>query len=243
MIATVIPNLVGAIFNFHYNRGEIQAMIPAADQTFMRIQFLINFITFPIGMLSAGWLVGTVTRATQVDIQARLSAAELSERRRRCLELGNMASTVGLTLWLVAAPAYPILLHWLYGDVPAAIYGHFLASLTLCGLIAAAYPFFAVSLMSLRCLYPALVRWESISADELPALKNLARASWFHLVLAASVPMLAVTILALSGLDRRTALVQLAAGGAIGFGMAVSAFRLVQQDLQVLMKVIERSSR
>jgi hypothetical protein len=92
----------------------LQALIPAADQTFMRIQFLINFITFPIGMLSAGWLVGTVTRATQVDIQARLSGAELSERRRRCLEPGNMASIVGLTLWLVAAPAYPILLHWLY---------------------------------------------------------------------------------------------------------------------------------
>ena len=75
----------------------LQALIPAADQTFMRIQFLINFITFPTGILSAGWLVGTVTRATQVDIQARLSAGELSERRRRCLEPGNMASIVGLT--------------------------------------------------------------------------------------------------------------------------------------------------
>ena len=92
----------------------LQALIPAADQTFMRIQSQINFITFPTGILSAGWLAGTVTRATQVDIQARLSAAELSERRRRCLEPGNMASIVGLTLWLVAAPAYPILLHWLY---------------------------------------------------------------------------------------------------------------------------------
>jgi len=243
VIATVIPNLVGAVFNFLYNRGEVQTLIPDADAMFMRIQSLINFITFPTGILSAGWLVGSVTRATRVDVQLKLSATELAEQRRRCLELGNMASIVGLTLWLVAAPAYPILLHMLYGDVPAAIYGHFLASLALCGLIAAAYPFFAVSLMALRCFYPALVRWESISADELPALKNLARASWFHLVLAASVPMLAVTILALSGLDRRAALVQLAAGGAIGFGMAVTAFRLVQQDLQVLMKVIERSSR
>lgn len=242
VIATLIPNLVGAVFNFLYNRGEVQTLIPDADATFMRIQSVINFITFPTGILSAGWLVGSVTRATRVDIQSKLSATELAKQRRRCLELGNMASIVGMTLWLVAAPAYPILLHMLYGDVPAAIYGHFLASLTLCGLIAAAYPFFAVSLMALRCFYPALVRWESISADELPALKNLARASWFHLVLAASVPMLAVTILALSGLDRRTALVQLAAGGAIGFGMAVTAFRLVQQDLQVLMKVIERSS-
>ena len=150
---------------------------------------------------------------------------------------------VGLTLWLVAAPAYPILLQVMHGNVPTAIYVHFLASLALCGLIAAAYPFFAVSLMALRCFYPALVRWESLTADDLPALKNLARASWFHLVLAASVPMLAVTILALSGLDRRFALVALAAGGAMGFGLAVTAFRLVQQDLQILIRVIERSSR
>jgi hypothetical protein len=41
--------------------------------------------------------------------------------------------------------------------------------------------------------------------------------------------------------ERRFALVALAAGGTIGFGTAVSAFRLVQQDLQVLIKFIERS--
>ena len=66
---------------------------------------------------------------------------------------------------------------------------------------------------------------------------------WIHLILAASVPMLSVMIYALSGLDRRFALVALAAGGTIGFAIAVSAFRLVQQDLQVLIKFIERSSR
>ena len=97
--------------------------------------------------------------------------------------------------------------------------------------------------MALRCFYPRLVRWESISADELPALKGLARAGWLHLILAASVPMLSITILALSGLDRRTALVELAAGGVLGFGLAVSAFRLLQHDIQILMRVIERSAR
>lgn len=243
VIATLIPNIVAAFFNFLYNRGEILALIPDADPTFMRIQSIINMITFPTGILSAGWLVGSVTRATRVDVQLRLSPEDLAEQRRRCLGLGNVASMVGLTLWLVAAPAYPILLRVLYGNVPTAIYFHFLASLALCGLIAAAYPFFAVSLMALRCFYPALVRWESMTADDLPALKNLARISWFHLVLAASVPMLAVTILALSGLDRRFALLALAAGGALGFILAVTAFRLVQQDLQILIRVIERSSR
>jgi serine/threonine protein kinase len=240
---TVIPNVIGAIFNFLYNRGEIQTSMPTADSTFMRIMLIINLITFPTGILSAGWLVGSVTRATKTDEQARLSAAELQERRRRCLQLGNVAAIVGLTLWLIAAPAYPILLHLIRGDVPATIYAHFVASLTLCGLIAAAYPFFGVSLLAVRCLYPSLVQWETMSKEELPALKRLARNLWIHLILAASVPMISVMILALSGLDRRFALVALAAGGTIGFATAVSAFRLVQQDLQVLIRFIERSAR
>lgn len=243
VIATLIPNIVAAVFNFLYNRGEVQTLIPDALGIFMQIQRVINLIAFSIGILSAGWLVGSVTRATRVDVQSRMSSDALAQQRRRCLQLGNVASLVGLTLWLVAAPAYPILLHLMRGNVPPAIYGHFLVSLALCGLIAAAYPFFAVSLMSLRCFYPALVRWELMSVDELPGLKKLARESWIHLVLAASVPMLSVTILALSGLDRRFALVVLAAGGTIGFALAVTAFRLVQQDLQVLIRVIERRSR
>ena len=240
---TVIPNMIGAIFNFLYNHAEIQASMPTAEPTFMRIMSIINMITFPTGILSASWLAGSVTRATRTDEQSRLSAAELQARRRRCLQLGNVAAFVGLTLWVIAAPAYPILLHLLRGEVPATIYVHFVASLTLCGLIAAAYPFFGVSLLAVRCLYPSLVHWDTMSKEELPALKQLARNLWIHLILAASVPMLSVMILALSGLDRRFALVALAAGGTIGFATAVTAFRLVQQDLQVLIRFIERSSR
>ncbi len=240
---TLIPNIVGGIFNFFYNRGEIQSLIPDADPIFMRIQYTINLIAFTTGIVIAFWLARSVTHATRVDVQSCLSQLEMARQRRRCLGLGNVASLVGLALWLVAAPAYPVLLHAMRGEVPAVIYGHFVVSLALCGLIAAAYPFFAVSIMALRCFYPRLVRWESISADELPALKGLARAGWLHLILAASVPMLSITILALSGLDRRTALVELAAGGVLGFGLAVSAFRLLQHDIQILMRVIERSAR
>ena len=81
-----------------------------------------------------------------------------------------------------------------------------------------------------------------MSKAELPALRQLGRNLWFYLVLAASVPMLAVLILVLfNNHERRFALVALAAGGTIGFATAVTAFRLVQQDLQVLIKFIERS--
>lgn len=237
-VLTLIPNLVAAIFNFIYNHGEIVARLPEAEPTFMRIQTIINLITFPTGTACAGWLAGSVARAVQTDQRHALTSDELAGRRRRCLELGNLAVIVGLTLWLIAAPAYPIALHIMLGQVPAAVYGHFVASLALCGLIAAAYPFFGVSIVAIRGFYPMLTRWDSIIPNDVVALQKLHRQCWFYLGLAALVPMIAVVILVLSGSNSRFELVALAAGGAIGFGIALTAFRLVQADLTLLIRLL-----
>lgn len=239
-VITVIPNLVAAIFNFIYNHGEIVARLPEAEPTFMRIQTIINLITFPTGTACAGWLAGSIAKAVQTDQRHVLTNAELAARRKRCLDLGNLAVIVGLTLWLIAAPAYPIALHVMLGEVPAAVYGHFVASLALCGLIAAAYPFFGVSIVAIRGFYPMLTRWDSIVPDDVVALQKLHRQCWFYLGLAALVPMIAVVILVLSGSNSRFELVALAAGGALGFGIALSAFRLVQADLTTLIRLLSR---
>ncbi len=241
ILATLVPNLITAAFNFHYNRSEILDVMPEADPMFMRIQWIVNLIAFPTGILSAIWLIRRVTEATRVSNARTISAEDIEELRQRCLRLGNVAAAVGLTLWLIAAPVYPLALHLTRGKVPMSIYSHFLASLTLCGLIAAAYPFFMVSLIALRCLYPSLVQWSAMSATELPNLRKLSQSAWFHLFLAAAVPMLAVMILALTGLNRRFALVILAISGTVGFAFTTTAFRLVQNDLQVLTKLVERT--
>jgi len=239
-IITVVPNLIAAIFNFIYNYGEIVDRLPEAEPTFMRIQTIINLITFPAGTACAGWLAGSVAKAVQTDQRHAFSGAELAERRKRCLDLGNLAVIVGLTLWLIAAPAYPISLHIMLGNVPAAVYGHFVASLALCGLIAAAYPFFGISFVAIRGFYPMLTRWDSIVPEDVAALQKLHRQCWFYLGLAALVPMFAVVILVLSGSNSRFELVALAAGGAIGFGIALTAFRLVQADLATLIRLLSR---
>lgn len=239
-LITVIPNLVAAIFNYIYNHGEIVARMPEAEPTFMRIQAIINLIAFPTGIACAGWLAGSVTKAVQADDRRAFAGMELQARRQRCLHLGNLAATVGLTLWLIAAPAYPVALHLMLGNVPTAVYAHFLASLALCGLIAAAYPFFGVTFTALRCFYPKLLRWDSITPGDVVHLQQLSRQCWFYLGLAASVPMIAVVILVLSGSDRRFELVALAAGGVIGFGIALTAFRLIQADLATLLRMLSR---
>lgn len=237
---TVLPNIVAAIFNFIYNHGEIIARMPDAEPTFMRIQAIINMITFPTGMGCASWLAGSVARAVKVDQRHELSAIELETRRQRCLELGNLAAVVGLTLWLIAAPAYPISLHLMLGEVPPQVYAHFVISLALCGLIAAAYPFFGVTFVAIRCFYPRLIRWDSVTTGDVACLQRLSRQCWLYLGLAASVPMIAVTILVLSGSNDRFELVALAGGGVVGFGIALSAFRLVQSDLETLVRLLSK---
>ena len=237
ILLTLIPNLIAAIFNFIYNHGEIVSRLPDAEPTFMRIQAIINMIAFPAGIGCAGWLAGSVGRAVQID-RRHSGPPNLLDQRRRCLDLGNLAAVVGLTLWLMAAPAYPIALNMILGPVPTAVYVHFVASLALCGLIAAAYPFFGVTLVAIRCYYPRLIRLDSIAREDVVALQRLSRQSWLYLGLAASVPMVAVVILVLSGSNSRFELVTLAAGGVCGFGIALAAFRIVQTDLATLIRLL-----
>lgn len=235
-LITLIPNVVAAAFNFLYNH-EVILTVPGAEPTFMRIQAIINLIAFPVGIGCGVWLAGSVGKAVRRN-RHELPATELQDRRRRCLDLGNLAVVVSLTLWLIAAPAYPISLHLLLGDVPLTVYAHFVTSLALCGLIAAAYPFFGVTFVAIRSFYPHLLRFDSLSPADLQTLQRLSRQSWLYLGLAASVPMIAVVILVLSGSNNRFELVTLAAGGAAGFGIALTAFRLVQADLSTLVRML-----
>lgn len=106
--------------------------------------------------------------------------------------------------------------------------------LALCGLIAAAYPFFGVSCLAVSSFYPALVRIDSLTEADATNLQRLSRSSWLYLLLAATVPMLAVAILVLLGSQARFALGLLAVAGLAGFGLAFTQFRLLQADLLAL---------
>lgn len=240
-VITVIPNVIAAVFNFIYNHSEISNRLPEAEPTFMQIKTIVNMVAFPTGIVCASWLAGSVGKAIRLNQRKELSAVELQERRRRCLDLGNLSAIVGVTLWLIAGPVYPISLHLMLGGIPTTVYAHFVSSLALCGLIAAAYPFFGVTFVAIRCFYPRLIRLESTTAEDIQALQRLMRLSWFYLGLAASVPMIAVLILVLSGSNSRFELVTLAAGGVLGFGIALSAFRLVQADLATLIRLLSRN--
>jgi serine/threonine protein kinase len=235
VVGTVLPNALAAIFNYYYNRREIIHHLQNSQKAFEQIQAVINAIAFPVGIVILVWFTRPVAAAVRdVCRGATLPADALPRLRRNCLRLGHVAAGISLTLWLIAAPAYPIALQLEVGSVPVSAYVHFVASLTLCGLIAAAYPFFIVACLSVCSFYPALVRIDTMSHEDLGPLASLSRASGGYLLLAASVPMLSVVILVLIGLQARFALGVLAAAGLAGFVMSFLVYRTLQADLAAL---------
>jgi eukaryotic-like serine/threonine-protein kinase len=235
ILLALIPNALAAIFNYYYNRVEIVEHLHNARDVFWRAQLLINSIAFPAGLFLAAHLGRRVAAVARSGPNARPNSPEVQKKLRgRCLALGHYAAGISLALWLLAAPAYPIAISFEVAQVPASVFVHFAASLALCGLIAAAYPFFSVACLSVCCLYPALVRLETMTREDQQSLMRLGRASWYYLLMAASVPMLAVAVLVLTGSQARFALGVLAAGGIFGLATAFALFRLLQADLAAL---------
>jgi hypothetical protein len=126
-------------------------------------------------------------------------------------------------------------------------YVYFIASLALCGVIAATYPFLAVTWLCTHVLYLPLVRPGSTTGQDEAALERLRRWKWRYLLLSGTLPMLAITLaLALSPLTgsmgHPTLLGILGLGGIVGFVLATLLSERIQSDLEVLEQVVARSS-
>ena len=134
--------------------------------------------------------------------------------------------------WSIAGIAFPFGIWTLASDVPSSALLHFFLSLLLCGLIAAAYPFFTVTFLVARVLYPSLRPTNDVQSQL--ALERLSRQTWLYLLLAASVPMLAMTVLVFVGVQQSPLLALLGLGGLVGFVLAFWMAKSIQNDLASL---------
>ena len=93
---------------------------------------------------------------------------------------------------------WPVALRVAAGPPPAgaAAYVHFVLSLAACGLIAAAYPYFLVTFLAVRVMYPALL---GSAAPDAEALRRVERELGRYRAAATAVPLVAVALLASRG--------------------------------------------
>ena len=199
-LALVLPNAAGAVFNIAYNRSEIITRIPGADPVFWNVQAVINGIAFPVGIALMCLLTWPAARAIR-----RADAGGLARPRRRCLVLGDAAAVISVVEWLLAGLAFPFALCAFLGPQPTWFFVRFVVSLALCGLIAAVYPFFGVTFLTVRALLPPLMRGRGLDADEREGLERLRRRTGWYLLVAAAAPMLTVAAWTATGSEDRGA--------------------------------------
>ena len=140
--------------------------------------------------------------------------------------------------WTLAGMAYPLAMY--IGGVRLTTMDnvHFFSSLLLCGLVAATYPFFAATAVTVRALYPAFVEPFQLESYDLIDLDTLERRTWLYLALGLLVPMLAVALMVtLGGQQHRLMLAVVSASSLAGFVVLVWLARYLEKTIGILRRV------
>ena len=242
LVTGFVPNVAAGWFNYAYNKNEVidPSGLPALQTAFDHIQTTINAVCFPLGVLLFILIAKPVLRALAgVRDGVEIPAPVLAAARRRTLRLGRYGAWLCVGIWLTASVVYPIALTLAVPEMPAELrqrlISYFLASLILCGFVAASYPFFFGSALATGAFYPMLLRPGVDAAVDRDQLRSLDRALWPNLMLAAAVPLGgAILLLWGGGTTNKGVVTGLCVAGLIGLGVAVILVQRIQKDLTAL---------
>lgn len=235
IVLTLIPNAISGVLNYLYNHEAVVQHMKNAEGVFHVLVAVLNSTLFTAGVLLGIYRMHRVCKYVwNAPARDALTDEECTRARVLATRLGHEAASIGVVLWTLGGILFPVLMHIGLNQGEFPMYIHFVSSLFLCGLIAAVYPFYIVTLLSLHRFYPLLVRLGSMHDEDRRALENLRRWSWIYLGLAALVPLFALFMLSMSQSSSRWAAASSAFIGIAGFAAAWFAVRRIQQDIDAL---------
>ncbi|CRK52431.1 Protein kinase [Rhodococcus sp. RD6.2] len=245
MLAAIgIPNLLATGYNYYYNRETIVGSLSqSAQNSLEQVHLVIGLVAFPLAaVLILWWCRLAITVPRQVQSGGAVDAQTLGDARRATLDLGHRSVAVAFAMWLVAGIVYPISLQIVAGGIPAVTFTHLIASLSVCGAVAVAYPYFILTFYAVRSLYPVLLSHGEIHSDDGRDLRVLGVRSTRYLAVAASVPLVGVAGLTFAGTDGvghvEVTVRVLCLGGIVGFIIVYQLFRRIEADLRALQRVV-----
>ena len=235
LIAAISPHALAAVFNHFYNDQAIKTQWPAIQELFFHMVIVINVVAFAIGF---AFCIGYVQPVAKALRSRDMPPQTLAAAKTRSFRLSNFVTILGITEWIVAGVAYPVLLRMITGEVEGKWYIRFIGSFLLCGLVAAAYPFFLTATLTIRAYIPALLCRDRLTSDDVSHLRKLSEQSSVSLYLAGGVPTVGILIL-LTAQDARDPLTALTLKvlcilGVVGFAVALSLAKSLQRDSEAL---------
>jgi eukaryotic-like serine/threonine-protein kinase len=247
-LAILIPNLLVGAYNIWHNHLLIVSRLPEQAQSrFMLVTTLVNLVFFPLGGAVIAYLCRYVIVVPRRLRRGPAPPAETVARARHdCLVAGDRVVLVVFGLWFLSGLTFPLTMQFAAGGIPGRSAIHFFGSLTICGAIAIAYPFFLFNFCIVRCVYPELVAHGQTNPREAEQLRALSRRLSRYLAVAASVPLLgivAVSFLTAPEIAKVIVAIRvLCIGGIAGFVFAYWLSRQIESDIQALERVIRHRS-
>ena len=244
MLAILIPNLLASAYNIQHNQLLIVSQLSEQAQgRFLLVTTLSNLISFPLGgAMLFYWCRRVILVPRRLRRGPAPPAETLAQARHDCLVAADRVVFVVFGLWMLAALNFPLMMKFAAGGIPGRSAIHFFGSITVCGAIAIAYPFFLLTFYIVRSVYPELVAHGQTNPGEADQLQALSRRLPRYLAIAASVPLLgvvAVTFLTAAEIAEVIVPIRvLCIGGIAGFVLAYWLSRLIESDIQALERVI-----
>ncbi|MFD5177552.1 serine/threonine-protein kinase [Nocardia sp. NPDC058379] len=248
VIAIGLPNVAAAAYNYYYNKTLIVSKLtPEAQRSFDYVAAIL----YPLAIAIAAVLILYASRRlilvlTGLRIGRKFPEETLTRARIDALGLGNRVAWIAFAFWALGGITFPVLLNLIAGGVPSGTYAHFILSVFVCGAIAVAYPNFAITWYTVRCLYPVLLVHGRSDAADVEHLRRLSSRTGFYLTVAAAIPLVGVTgITLLPGTEIDSivwAVRILCIGGIICFVLAYLLFGVIKEDLQALERVATASA-
>ena len=244
-LAILIPNLLAAAYNIQHNQLLIVSKLsePAQDR-FTLVMILLNLFVWPIVFaVLVYWCRYVILVPRRVRRGPAPPAETLARARHDCLVASDRVVLVVFGAWLLAGLTFALTLQFAGGGgLPGTSAIHFVVSLTMCGAIAIAYPFFLFTFFIVRSVYPELVAHGQTNPREAEQLRALSRRLSHYLAMAAAVPLLGIVAVSfLTAPEIAEVIVPirvLCIGGIAGFVLAYWLSRQIESDTQALERVI-----
>ena len=243
-LAILIPVMLAGAYNIQHNQLLIVSHLSEQAQgRFVLVTTLLNLIFFPLGAaVVVYWCRYVILVPRRLRLGPAPPAETLARARHDCLVMGDRVVIVVSGLLLVSALTFPLLMQFLAGGIPVRSAIHFFGSITVCGAIAIAYPFFLLTFYIVRSVYPELVAYGQTNVREAEQLRGLSRRLPRYLAVAASVPLLGIVAVSFLTAPEIAAVIVpirvLCIGGIAGFVLAYWLSRQIESDIRALERVI-----
>jgi hypothetical protein len=214
-----------------------------AQGKFMLVTTVVNLVFFPVGIaVFVYWERYLILVPRRLRRGPAPPAEALARARHDCLVASDRVALIAFSLWVLAGLTFPLAMEVAAGGIPGRSAIHFFGSLTVCGAIATAYPFFLFTFYIVRSIYPELVAYGQTNVQEAEQLRALRRRLPRYLAVAASVPLLGIVAVTFLTAPEIAAVIVpirvLCIGGIAGFVFAYWLSQQIESDIRALERVI-----